>query len=134
MRIGYGFNRTDLEFADANCDDLFIDAPETHRAEYFYMLAALANEDGVTLVALSLDDLPMSRERTPGNFLLEIWEPPEVEWQTGAVPDEVQDFIRPWWHSRVSIDHINRVLKRYKNVGPFNRNSLNYYLKGRGQS
>ena len=56
MRIGYGLNRIEKEFADANCDQIWIDGQHTERQERSAMLAT-GLRNGDTLVLLARGDL-----------------------------------------------------------------------------
>ena len=56
MRIGYGYNRREEDFAHAECDDVYLDHTGTDRVERSRLLrGALRGED--TLVLLSRGDL-----------------------------------------------------------------------------
>ncbi len=144
MRVAYGFNRPDSDFQGRGCMDFFIDVPGSNRAEWKQLVELITPV--TTLVVCDVKDLPdlnapealeFAGLLQNGVVVLETaWaeEPlsdPE-QWQKGPIPDDAIEFVRPWWHSGVSLAHINRVLQRYCDCGPFNRNALNYRLKKRG--
>lgn len=60
MRIGYGFNRPDKQFAQYECDRVFIDTPKTEREERRALFLCLRNGD--TLFMLKPGDLGYGKE------------------------------------------------------------------------
>lgn len=64
MRHGYGYNRTEKEFAHASCDRVWLDSRSTDREERGELFRPHNLRDGDTLVLLSKGDLGYGGEIT----------------------------------------------------------------------
>ena len=85
MRVGYGKNRIEKEFAHADCDRIWIDGDHTDRRERSFMLGNdLRNGD--TLVLLAKGDLGHGGELTiiyralaDRSIAVEVSKPPKAD-------------------------------------------------------
>lgn len=136
MRIGYGFKRTSPDFTRAQVDRLYIDTPDTDRAERADMLM-LGLRRGDVLVLLAPGDLGRGAELPPLRRLLEergvtvevlpAEEPTRPRGRpTGFDPTPEQDEkIKRLWY-QIGVYQMKHVLQRAEEIygAPVSRNQL----------
>ena len=150
-RIGYGFNRSNLEFAALNIEPLklFIDLPGSDRPERRAMFAALSNVDDAVVVLVANGDLGAGREI---NLLRKEIErlgatiegpqdrdAPSAPVQRGRAPkfapdDEYDRVLRDMW-KRPAMFTTEHVIERASALTgkPVTRNQLNHRYGYRGE-
>lgn len=145
MRIGYGYNRSDRDFAKQSCDRLFLDTALTNRSERADMLYALGLRPGDVVVVYFERDLGRGRELAAIRKVIEdagatvetfgvANGTKKAAAGTRGMPYEAAVMAQPWWHSPgIGIDWINSKLVE-KGFGPYARHQFIFALGNRGDT
>lgn len=145
MRIGYGYRRSDRDFAKANVEKLFLDTAATKRSERADMLHMLGLRPGDVVVVVFEKDLGAPRELGPiRQFIADAGATIEAFGEangtkarpadTRGIPYEAAVMAQRWWHAPgISLDWINDKLTE-KGFGPYARHQFIYALGNRGDA
>ncbi len=145
MRVGYGYRRSDKDFAKANVEKLFLDTRATKRSERADMLHLLGLRPGDVVVVVFERDLGSPRELGPiRKFIADAGATIEAfgvangtktkPADTRGIPYEAKVVAQKWWHAPgISLGWINdRLIER--GFGPYARHQFIYALGNRGDA
>lgn len=144
MRIGYGLNRSERDFAGKNCDRLFLDTSMTNREQFAELFhGPLRLDPGDVIVVYHERDLGRGRGLAQvrqmiadKGLTIEAFGPSNGQKKAPkgdrGIPYEAAVEAQKWWHAvGIGPDFINAQLAK-KGFGPYARHQFIYALGNKG--